>query len=123
MRFGDFTDFEERSRSEMLRAVVAIVFIFIGFVLMVVAARGVAGTGVILDPKRAREDLEPWARMSGGLLKDALDEANVLQGDPADENTREDFDETLRKLHQLHEDGIISTAEYERKKAEVLDRA
>lgn len=44
-----------------------------------VAARGVAGSGLVLDPERARDDLEPWARVGGGLVGDALDEAG-LQG-------------------------------------------
>lgn len=57
---------------------------FLGMVLVAVgggvrhvAARGVAGSGLTLDPDRARDDLEPWARTGGGLLKDALDEAGI----------------------------------------------
>lgn len=49
-----------------------------GFVRRV-AARGVAGSGLVLDPERAREDLEPWARMGGGMVRDALDEAGLSQ--------------------------------------------
>lgn len=45
-----------------------------------VAARGVAGSGLVLDPDAARDDLEPWARVAGGLAKDAIDESGVLQG-------------------------------------------
>ncbi|MGE3172528.1 MAG: site-2 protease family protein [Planctomycetota bacterium] len=61
--------------------------IFAGMVLVAVgagvrrvAARGVAGSGLTLDPERAQKDLEPWARMGGGMLKDALDEAGVGKG-------------------------------------------
>lgn len=56
----------------------------IGFILMgiggfmrAVAARGVAGSGIILDPDQAREDLKPWTQMAGGMLKDALDETDI----------------------------------------------
>ena len=57
---------------------------FIGFGLIVaggimrnVAARGIAGSGLVLDPEKAREDLEPWVRMGGSMVKDALDEADI----------------------------------------------
>lgn len=54
--------------------------IIIGAVTMKIAARGLAGTGIILDPERAREELEPYSRMAGGMVKDALDEAKVSFG-------------------------------------------
>lgn len=56
----------------------------IGFILMIVGqfiskvgARGLAGSGVLLDPEKAREDLEPYSRMGGGIVKDALEESGV----------------------------------------------
>lgn len=52
----------------------------IGGLLMNLGRRGPAGAGLILDPERARRDLEPLSRMGGGMLKDALDEANVDLG-------------------------------------------
>jgi len=59
---------------------------FVGFGLIVaggalrhVAARGKAGSGLVLDPEQARKDLEPWTRMGGGMVKDALDEAGIDQ--------------------------------------------
>lgn len=30
------------------------------------AARGLAGSGLVLDPDQARKDVEPWSRMAGG---------------------------------------------------------
>ena len=53
----------------------------IGGFIRHVAARGIAGSGLVLDPKRARDDLEPFARASGGLVRDALDEAGLLTQD------------------------------------------
>ena len=57
---------------------------FVGFGLIVVggamrgiAAKGVAGSGLVLDPEKARQDLEPWTRMGGGMVKDVLDEADI----------------------------------------------
>ncbi len=35
---------------------------------------------MILDPERARSELEPYSRMAGGMVKDALDEAELGGG-------------------------------------------
>jgi hypothetical protein len=54
--------------------------IIIGVIIRGIGAAGLAGSGIILDPKKAKEDLEPYARMGGGLLKDALSEAEIPLG-------------------------------------------
>ena len=36
-----------------------------------------AGSGVMLDPKKAREDLKPYSHMTGGMISDTLDKANL----------------------------------------------
>ncbi len=66
---------------------VAFVAAFVGFGLIVaggamrgVAARGTAGSGLVLDPEKAREDLKPWTGMAGGMVKDVLDEADIDLG-------------------------------------------
>jgi hypothetical protein len=51
----------------------------IGGIVMKIGARGAAGSGLVLDPERARRDLEPWSRMGGGLVQDALSEVNVVK--------------------------------------------
>ena len=56
------------------RGVGGMVLMIIGALVRNVGARGAAGSGLILDPKQAREDLKPWAQTAGGLVKDALDE-------------------------------------------------
>ncbi len=119
--FGDFTNFNARARSGGFRSFGGIVLIMLGGVLCGIAKRGVAGSGVVLDPERAREDMEPWSRMSGGMIGDALDEAGLdlrRLTDIADLP----FDEKLRRLHALHEDGILSRDEYEQEKRDLLDR-
>jgi hypothetical protein len=52
----------------------------VGLLLRHLGARGLAGSGVILDPQQAREDLEPYSRQAGGMVKDALDEADIKLG-------------------------------------------
>src|SRR3954449_12551483 len=76
--FGDFSNFEENARSGMFRAFGGMAFIFVGIVLMNVGRAGAAGSGVVLDPQRAREDLEPWNRMRGGMVNDTLSEIDAV---------------------------------------------
>jgi hypothetical protein len=77
MHFGDFTNFEGRARSDGFRAFGGIALLIIGGIISGIGARGLAGSGVLLDPEKARDELEPYSRMAGGMLKDAMDEANI----------------------------------------------
>ena len=61
----------------MMRAFVGAGLIAVGNFIRRIGARGVAGSGLTLDPEQAREDLEPYSRMAGGMVQDALDEANI----------------------------------------------
>lgn len=80
LTFGDFTDFSERTRSKGLRAIAGMGLILFGAVLRGIGSRGLAGSGVVLDPEQAREDLEPYSRQVGGMVKDALDAADLRPG-------------------------------------------
>ncbi|MDZ4858079.1 MAG: SHOCT domain-containing protein [Candidatus Hydrogenedentes bacterium] len=119
--FGDFSNFAERGRSQFMRAIIGMGAMAAGGVLMGIGRAGLAGSGVVLDPERGRKDLEPWSRMSGGMLKDTLDEAGINLGNVGTAS-KPDFADRLRKLHALHLDGILSQEEYEREKAELLDK-
>jgi hypothetical protein len=111
-----------------LRAVGGIFMIIAGMAIAGIGAAGAAGSGLNLDPEKAREDLEPWARLQGGLTKASLDEMGVdlpkitaaLGGTKT--ATSETFEERLRGLHALYKDGILSEEEYLREKQELLDR-
>ena len=121
-RFGDFTNFAERGRSEALRAVIGMVMMVAGGLLSGVGKAGLAGSGIILDTEQARRDVEPWSRMAGGVLKDAMDEAGIGGGSkPTDETLA--FDERLRRLKQLRDDGLVSEQEYESTKKKILESA
>lgn len=117
MNFGDFSNFHGKARSEMGRAFGGMVCIFCGQIIMGIARSGVAGSGLKLDPQEARRDLEPWSRMSGGMLKDTLDEAGInVSGKPPEMP----FDEQLRRLEALKRDGLLSDAEFAAGKAIIL---
>ncbi len=79
INFGDFTDFAGRARSSMFRAVGGMVLIVVGQGLALVGRFGAAGSGLLLDPRRARQDVEPWSRMAGGMADDALSEVKTVK--------------------------------------------
>jgi hypothetical protein len=115
--FGDFSDFEGRAKSGMMRALTGFVCIIVGKLISRLGRSGVAGSGLKLDPQEARKDLEPWSRMSGGMLKDTLDEAGL---DFSDKSQEMPFDEQLRRLEALKRDGLISEDEYAAAKIRIL---
>jgi len=61
----------------IFRGLGGMVLMVVGNYVRAVGARGAAGSGLILDPEQAREDLKPWAKTAGGLVKDALDEVRT----------------------------------------------
>lgn len=61
-------------------AVTGMIMMIVGGFVRKLGARGVAGSGLVLDPDQAREDLAPYSRMAGGMAKDALHEAGIDLG-------------------------------------------
>ncbi|MBF7097012.1 zinc ribbon domain-containing protein [Alkalibacter mobilis] len=61
----------------MAKPVIGVLMVGGGSAIRRIAARGAAGSGLILDPDKAREDLSPWSKMAGGMLNDALEETSV----------------------------------------------
>ena len=80
MHFGDFSNFESNTASGMVRALGGMALIVVGRIVRGIGARGLAGSGAVLDPEKARQDLEPYSRMAGGMAKDALEAADVKLG-------------------------------------------
>jgi hypothetical protein len=77
--FGNFDDYEGRTQSQSIRAIGGMALIVIGRFMMNVGAKGWAGSGVVLDPEMARKDVEPWSRMGGGVVQDALSEVKIVK--------------------------------------------
>lgn len=73
---GNFDDFEDHARLVAFCWFGGMVVMILGQWLRTVGARGWAGSGMVLDPQRARRDVEPWSRMAGGVIGDALSEIN-----------------------------------------------
>jgi hypothetical protein len=79
MNFGNFENFDGQVRSSMARSLGGMALIVVGGVLMNLGRHGAAGSGVVLDPQKARKDLEPWNRAAGGMTSDALDEIGLVK--------------------------------------------
>lgn len=54
LHFGDFSDFEARTQSMGIRAVTGMGLAIAGGVLIGIGRAGIAGSGLVLDPQRAR---------------------------------------------------------------------
>lgn len=127
LNFGRFDDFDRRVRSMGLRFVGGMAMMVVGFGMIIYGTAGAAGSGLTLDPEQARKDVEPWARMRGGVAKDTLDEMGIdlrkVTSALGDRNSSagETLEERLRGLHRLFTDGILSEEEYQREKQKTLD--
>lgn len=121
INFGNFDNFTGRAHSEMARALVGMVLMIAGGLLKNTGRMGLAGSGIKLDPEQARKDVEPWARMGGGVLKDALDEAGISTGGNAPASEQLPFDERLRRLQKLREEGVLNEEEYGAAKKKILE--
>ena len=103
------------------RAFVGMLLAAAGQLIMRIGHSGLAGSGVILDAEDARRDLEPWSRMGGGRIQDALDEAGIdLRGSKNDDEMP--FDEKLRRLEGLRRDGLISEEEFAELRTKILEQ-
>ncbi len=52
---------------------VGFILVALGQVIRTVGAKGVAGSGIILDPEKAREDMKPYSKAMGGVIDDVLE--------------------------------------------------
>jgi len=79
MNFGNFENFADNARSDGIRAFGGMFLMIVGGIIMGIGARGLAGSGIILDPEKARADVEPWSRLGGGVVQDALSEVGIAK--------------------------------------------
>ena len=75
---GGFEDPELKERFFVVPFTSMVIAIFGGW-LKEIGGKGLAGSGLILDPDRARKDLKPYSKMAGGMLEDALENRDLSQ--------------------------------------------
>lgn len=119
LHFGDFTDFERRAGSAFLRAIAGMGMMIVGGILMRVGSAGLAGSGVKLDPEQARRDVEPWSRMTGGVVKDVLDEAGIKPGSAS--AVELSVEERLRRLQNLRDENLINDQEFAETRKRIIE--
>ncbi|MDF2609596.1 MAG: hypothetical protein K0R92_1070 [Lachnospiraceae bacterium] len=59
-------------------AILGMVLIVIGSIMMNIGAKGAAGSGLILDPEKTREDLRPYNEAKGGMINDVIENIDAL---------------------------------------------
>ena len=79
--FGSGFDpfFDSGMPSFFQRALIGMICIIVGSVLMNIGARGAAGSGIILDPEKARDDLKPYSSAAGGMINDVIENIDVVK--------------------------------------------
>lgn len=76
--FGKQTTFSQGAPAPMYSFFIGMIIIGVGSIIQSIGKRGMAGSGTVLDPEQARRDLEPFSRMAGGMVRDALEETSIL---------------------------------------------
>jgi hypothetical protein len=87
--FRNSSNIHSNEQSMIIRSFGGIALLIAGGIIRTIGARGLAGSGVILDPDKAKQDLEPYSRMAGGMVKDALDEADINLSNPGGKSAPE----------------------------------
>jgi hypothetical protein len=59
-------------------AFVGIVLTIVGSMLMNAGSKGLAGSGILLDPDKAVEDLKPFNEAKGKMINDAVENISAL---------------------------------------------
>lgn len=59
-------------------AVLGMVLIIAGGIIMSIGARGAAGSGLLLDPEKAREDLKPFNEAKGEMINDVISNIDAV---------------------------------------------
>lgn len=70
LSFGE--DFGFGTPPQFIWFFAGMVMAMVGGLLQNLGAKGLAGSGTVLDPQRAREDLAPYADALGGLVHDTV---------------------------------------------------
>ena len=61
-----------------INAIIGMVLIIVGSIVMNIGAKGAAGSGLLLDPDKAREDLRPFNEARGGMVNDVISQIDVV---------------------------------------------
>jgi hypothetical protein len=75
--FGEFGEFNEGP--SFISPVIGMVLMISGSIVMNIGARGTAGSGLFLDPDKAREDLKPFNEAKGRMINDVISNIDAVE--------------------------------------------
>lgn len=73
------TEVGRKTVDVILRGLIGFFLIPIGIAIASFAKAGIAGSGMVLDPDQAREDVRPWSEMEGKILDDKLSQVGIVK--------------------------------------------
>lgn len=77
--FGSDDMFYGGALTFMARPLVGMICVIIGSILRSIGEKGTAGSGLILDPEKAREDLKPHNIAKGKMINDAMENIDIVK--------------------------------------------
>lgn len=81
-------------------APIGMLLLIAGSIVMGIGAKGKAGSGLVLDPEKAREDLRPFSEAAGGIIHDAIGNIDAIHSNEA----KEVIKIRCRNCHALNEE-------------------
>lgn len=70
--------FRNKSGPSFSGAIIGMILMISGGVVMNIGAKGAAGSGLLLDPDKAREDLKPFSEAKGKMINDVMSNIDVV---------------------------------------------
>ena len=70
--------FEGSGSPSFTNSILGMVLMIAGSIVRNIGAKGAAGSGLLLDPDKAREDLKPFNEAKGGMINDVISNIDVV---------------------------------------------
>lgn len=65
--------------STFVRPLIGMILMIVGQFVQSIGAKGLRGSGVVLDPDGATEDLKPYSKAVGKMVNDGLEEVTAIK--------------------------------------------
>lgn len=96
--------FSQSLGSFIIKPVIGMLLMISGAIVMNLGAKGAAGSGIILDPEQAREDLRPFNEAKGGMINDVVSNIDVIDQFTSPRTTTEVIRIKCRSCGALNEE-------------------
>lgn len=87
-----------------LNAVIGMILMIAGALVSNIGVRGAAGSGLILDPEQAREDLKPFNEAKGGMINDVISNIDAIEHITNPQSQKEVVKIRCRKCNTLNDE-------------------